>query len=110
MANERQAVHGRTDEQTKAFLNDLCHIMLKHRITVFSCGCCQSPWLTKLTHDEVANGGHAEVNENGNALQFVPFRERGHMDHSEKSDEYYGGPPDKTNYVQSDHHSPEACQ
>lgn len=51
-----------------------------------------------LTGDDIVNGGHVDVDKDGDNLQFVPQGEQGHLDH---------GTLDKSDYMQSDHHSPE---
>lgn len=39
-------------ERADAFLADLRRITTKHQICISGCGCCGSPWLTRLTkHD-----------------------------------------------------------
>lgn len=49
------------DEKYKAFLQELSELSKKHKITIGSCSCCDSMWLTK--HDNLDGEYTAEWNQ-----------------------------------------------
>ena len=45
-----------TNEEMAAFLQDLNALAVKHRIAIGGCGCCGSPYLYGLSHEDLAGG------------------------------------------------------